>query len=442
MRRLSRCFFDVPALLLGGLICAAAYAQAPQPHPGQGNLPRGPIFGIAHPQLIQLENDSSQLYKDQGQLIGRVGRDQTALSLSAKALGLLTTTAASVAAADTEITELQQVAQAMADMPEKDISEVGNQILGVLRPMKAQLHAANTRLGPIAKAAEPIREKLKLLATGAETLKTDLTNVNNLIVFNLTPLSNVVDGCLAFNVPLPVLDCSNRRVSDAASQTDKAVLEYDRVVRLLLTSPDVSLPDMEVLLAPLNIEIDALVALAQDIDKLRRQLDALSHDLKDLRALIDGSFCFKFPAFGRHHDVCVGFKTIMSGGEAIEKEIEHLLSKELWKALKVLGVKHFIHDLQNDAEKALHSVLGVIERDLNLKVPDIAVLGRVESALEGLAKKLPNINYPTMNLKLPSFGLPHIRVDIDLRWLPQFLGTFTGIGPASCSPVWAGCSAN
>jgi uncharacterized protein involved in exopolysaccharide biosynthesis len=114
--------------------------------------------------------------------------------------------------------------------------------------------------------------------------------------------------------------------------------------------------------------------------------------LHDLHALFSKSFSVKFPYPSptwenpfriKHYSLDIGFGTIIKGSGAIEKEIEHLLSKELYKTAKLFGLEKLVKELEEQAQRELNNVLKDLHMDFKVEILD---LNKLEQRLNDLDK--------------------------------------------------------
>ncbi|HYF96019.1 MAG TPA: hypothetical protein VD969_27720 [Symbiobacteriaceae bacterium] len=93
-------------------------------------------------------------------------------------------------------------------------------------------------------------------------------------------------------------------------------------------------------------------------------INPLADPLKELEALLDRKFGVDLefripPRIGKKVtlNVSISCSTILQGADAIEKEIERIIGKVAWKALKVVGVGKFVKYLIAEANSALDPIL-------------------------------------------------------------------------------------
>ena len=211
-----------------------------------------------------------------------------------------------------------------------------------------------------------------------------------------------------------------------ADASDKWIKRLDAslqaVIKKLTAIEGLLEKKIEPLLAPID-EIENQVA---DVMKKLRGI------VKPLQTVINKlnqgfSFSLRYPSPTRKnpfrtsiYKVTISMRIIIQGANAIEREIERILSKTLWKILKTLGVSKFVKQLQNQANKALSSVLSALHLDFNVQIPG---LSKLSGALTNLSDALTALT---------------TQLDLDLDPESEFLNQLEN-DKAACMKVWNNC---
>lgn len=65
--------------------------------------------------------------------------------------------------------------------------------------------------------------------------------------------------------------------------------------------------------------------------------------------------------------------TVINGADAVEQKIESLLSSTAWEALKVVGVKKYVDELQSKANSLVNPILKKFNLDISTTLPSLDV---------------------------------------------------------------------
>lgn len=461
------------ALQAAFFICAAGAAAKPQfshvhdkalPAPaaqedgaadgllqGAGRPAADPLRALetASGDIRKLAADSRELYQDQARLVSRVETVQNFLDTSANRLGLLETIDADLKAAEKGLKALDKAAAAAEAIPQA--REKAKKLRASLDATLKKTTAARERMDAVVARTKPVREKLENAADKAGKLRLALWGVNEGVVANVPKALALAAGCLG-KAPADKRDCAQRNVDEKCRAVDPAVAEYDRVVKLLLYTPEPWLPSMS-FFDPFSAELDALERLRADVEALKDRVQKLEEELHGLLRLLDMKFGFSFPypnptwtnpARISHYHVKVSFAKIVEGTNAIEREIEHVLSGFLWKMLRRAGIGKYVDDLKDQADRAAGRLLKSVHFDIDLGLPDFGPLDAFDASIGGLPAAIDLLRFPSLDLSLPGFGLPGVNPGLSLGDIEKSLGFFSPKGllpdlPGLCDGVSYGC---
>lgn len=400
--------------------------------------------------LRKLDQDSRVLYDHQDKLIDRVYDLKTNLQTTADRLGMLTTLDEDLKKLEAAVNAVYTAAETAEAIPQA--REKAKKIKASMATAKANVTAARKRMDAIVAKTEPIRKKLASAAEKAGKVETALTLVNDGPIVNMRFPIAIAAGCVK-KIPAPKHDCAVKNTDDTALKVDAVVLEYDRVVQLLLTNPQPWLPSVS-FLDPFNANLNVVDKLRADMEALLKRLNTLASQLGKLNDVLDRSFSFSFPYPDptlenpvriSHYEVKIGFRTIINGANAIEDAIEKALSKTLWTVLKGLGVSKYVHELQDKANSAVDELLRAVNFNVDVNLPSLAALDKLEALLPSLDAQLDGLKFPEINLDTPAFGFPNVKPGVDFRDIKASASFFnpSGLMPGKgdlCKGVTFGCN--
>ncbi|MDD2806523.1 MAG: hypothetical protein PHV33_13305 [Elusimicrobiales bacterium] len=398
--------------------------------------------------LRKLDADSRTLYKDQAALIARVETVKDFLDTSASRLGLLETIDADLKATEAGLKAIDTAAEAAEAIPQA--REKAKKVRASVAVTLKDVTAARKRLDAVVLKTKPVREKMENAAEKLGKVRLALWGVNEGVVNKMPFPLGIAAGCLNKMTP-EKRPCAQNSVDSKAGTVDSIVTEYDRVVKILIYTPEPWLPSMK-FFDPFSAELAELEKLREEVDALLGRVEKLEGELHGLLKVLNMKFGFSFPypnptwtnpARISHYHVKIGFRKIVQGANAIEKEIEHILSGFLWKVLKRVGVGKYVDDLKDQAEREANRLVRAVHFDIDLGLPDFGPLDAFDASITGLPAALDALKFPVVDTSLPDFGLPGVSLplpDIELSF-----GFFSPKGllpsvPNLCDGVSYGCN--
>jgi hypothetical protein len=464
------------AAFLAAFIFAAAPLAAKPPFKLAGKKPapaetpaedqadnNGLLMGGARPNLQYLEDlktasdpikklneDSRTLYKDQSALIARVQTIEDFLGTSASRLGLLETLDSGLKATEKGLTGLDKAAEAAEAIPQA--REKAKKVRVSITAALKDVTAARVRMDAVTAKTKPAREKMESAADKAKMLRLALWGFNEGVIAKMPIPLGIAAGCLG-KMRDPVRACAQEKADSKCASIDSAVTEYDRVVKVLIYTPEPWLPSMK-FFDPFSAELEELDKLREDVEALKDRVEKLERELHGLLQVLDMKFGFSFPypnptwtnpARFSHYHVKIGFRKIVQGTNAIEREIEHILSGFLWKVLKGLGVGKYVDDLKDEAEREANRMMKTVHFDIDLGMPDFAPLAPFEASIGGLPDALDLLKLPSIDTSLPDFGFPGVNVNVPFGEIEKSFNFFSPKGllpgvPGVCDGVSYGCN--
>lgn len=389
----------------------------------------------ASPALRTLDQDARTLYSDQAALIVRVDNIKDFLRTSANRLGLISTLDADLRALEAALNAIDTAATTAEAITQA--KPKAQKIKETLAPLRANVTAARQRVDAIKAKTEPIRIKLDNAADKAEKVSKALWVINEGAISNMRFPISIAAGCLK-KLPAEKQACAGKNIDNLANEVDEVVREYDRVVRLLLTNPEPWLPSMS-FFDPFSADLNELDSLRLEIERIARSLKTLASQLGKVNAILGQEFGFTFPYPNptltnpfrtSNYDVSISFKTILDGATAIENKIEDKIGGFLWGVLNELGVGKYVKQLQNEANNAVNAALSALNLDIDVNMPSLDILEKLERAELILSADLDALKFPEIDTKLPAFGFPDVpagmnfgRIDASVNFLnPSGLG--------------------
>ena len=400
--------------------------------------------------IKKLNEDSQTLYRDQSVLIARVQTIEDFLDTSANRLGLLETIDSGLKATEKGLAGLDKAAEAAETIPQS--REKAKKVRASITVARKDIAAARVRMDAVVARTKPAREKMESAAAKAKLLRLSLWGVNEGVIAKMPVPLGIAAGCLA-KMQDPVLPCAQAKVDAKCASVDSVVTEYDRVVKVLIYTPEPWLPSMK-FFDPFSMELDELDKLREDVEALKDRVEKLERELHGLLQVLNMKFGFSFPYPNpswsnpvriSHYHVKIGFRKIVEGTNAIEREIEHILSGFMWKVLRNLGVGKYVDDLKDQAEREANRMMKSVHFDIDLGLPDFGPLAPFEASIGGLPDALDLLKLPSIDTSLPDFGLPGVNVNIPFGDIEKSLNFFSPKGllpgaPNLCDGVSYGCN--
>ncbi|OGS11969.1 MAG: hypothetical protein A2285_07655 [Elusimicrobia bacterium RIFOXYA12_FULL_57_11] len=393
--------------------------------------------------LLNIFNDSKTLYGDQDTLGKRINTIKNYLGISATALGMLSTLDADLRKLEASAKTLQSAAMAAEAIPQA--REKAGKIKASLGASLKEITAARIRMDAIVAKTEPLRLKLAEAEDKAEKLGRALYLINSGFVKKFPRVAQAAETCLG-RLPADTRACADPNVSKYAVKLDQALVDYDKVVQVLIYTPDSWLPSVD-FFNPFGTEIAEIDSLRKQIEALYGRVEGLSKNLSGLNTLVNSSFSFSFPyptvTGMSSYKVSIGFKTIMDGADAIEGNIKSVLSSFLWEVLSRLGLGGYVDSLIKQANNALNAILDAVDADISLGLPDMAALNVFETDELKLEAGINALKLPSVGMDVPNFGLPGL--NLNLGEIEKLFSSLAPNGlelgnPDLCKNVTFGCN--
>lgn len=281
----------------------------------------------------------------------------------------------------TDMNDLLEIAKAIPETKE-DATKLSEDLAKIHPPVtnaNTKVNKLNTKLTPMREKLTKLDKGLKAFIEKAKLFKTRLTAYSQFLSNAQQCLSSLPDG-----------DKRNKLQSDIdnlADASDKRVVQATEALQKIITT----INDIErAIKSKLVAAFDKLNDLEEKVEDLLSKINVIKNPLHDLHALYLKNFGFSFPYPSptwknplrmKHCHVDIGFKTIIQGYNAIEKEIENILSGFLFKALKEFGLEKVIKGLIDDATSELNSITKRLNMNFKVEIPG---LSDIDSPLQDL----------------------------------------------------------
>lgn len=332
------------------------------------------------------------------------GGNRLDLALTAVITGMDT-----VAVMNSDLSGIQQDAVLLRDL------------LGLAKQVESVKEPASLMLTALERTDPPVKQALKATNDANKkfiSLRNKLNTIDKAVRQAVSATEKLEKGLSIYSATLYKAQQCTDALQDGNTKTtlqgyiDNGVQQFDpSVVRANreLVKPLNEMNAMEQdIQRELKDLLDDLHKLEQDLTKLHHNLGTLINPLHDLGSLLKKEFSTEFPYPAptisdpfkmKHYKISVNFKTIMQGERAVEKEIEKVLSKELYKAAKLFGIGKLFKTLENDASKELNSIKNRLNMSFAVDVPGLDQLDAKLAAFEAAVTRLPEPDIEVASLE-------------------------------------------
>lgn len=247
-----------------------------------------------------------------------------------------------------------------------------------LSEAEKNIQAFDNKIAPIREKLVAFEKKLKAFIDKTEEFKAELSNFSS----ELSETENCINS-------LPNGEVKNQ-LSDAL---EKFAGECDQYIVMVNGMIDKTIEEINAIENIIENKIKPLIesfeTIENEVQKLEKELEGIIEPLQEIRKFLDKSFSvsFPYPCWKTWHpDIChytlkVSASIIVQGVSAIEDYIEKILSKTLWKALKVFGLEKAIKSLVSQFKSGLKDILKRLNLNFKVTIPG---LDRLSSELENL----------------------------------------------------------
>jgi hypothetical protein len=367
------------------------------------------------PALKGLDASTAVLDQDVKQLSVRAHKVSQVLNISAKGLAVPSQVSSDLHKLASALKQLDKAAETAEAVPQA--RENAKKLRSSIGPVLKDVTAAKEKAHDIADKVEPVIITVAKASLNAERLSKGLALFDHDLLQHEPAAAQISQTCVNGAADGKKV-CMKTKVDEKADQVDQLVVEMDRVIKPLVASYVPSMPAL-LRLDEFNASMKQFEELLHQIERLESKIEVMLSPLHELEKLLDKEFRVKFhvPLLGSH-SVGVGMRTIIKGSNAVEKEIEHVLSKTAWKVAKEFGVGKLVKSLEKDAQKEMDSVLNKLHLNPVLSLTSLKNLGDMEAPVDKLIAALSkDFSIPAFDLKHPDFGLPGIAHGFDLHMI-------------------------
>ncbi len=283
-----------------------------------------------------------------------------------------------------------------------------------LDSIKPPVANAAEKAAEVDRNVEPVRNAASKATAAVETT---LENETALRAFAVTYL-DLVEKLSECADTKPALEQPTIGILDGSTKSFKKIDQGIKPVNQAYATT-VAAPEKTLKAATTKIEekIKQLEQLLKSVNGLQGQLNPLATPLAELKKVLDQSvgFSFAYPCgtkmcsqstpypcgvkickkYGAKYPcgtkichkevpfpcgvntcsekVSISVGTVINGADAVEQKIEALLSSTAWEALKVVGVKKYVDELQSKANSLVNPILKKFNLDISTTLPSLDV---------------------------------------------------------------------
>jgi len=309
-----------------------------------------------------------------------------------------------VAILNTDLTNIDQDSAVVRDLLgiAKQVPELKDQasmLLSALEKAKPSVKQAQKATSEANASLMPTRNRLNTVDKAVRTLvSTAGTLEKTLSVYSAALMK--AEQCAAGLPPGKTRDSIQDNINHQSSDVDPYVVKAnDGLVDIINAVNSIE----QSIQSNTRQVIEPIHKIEQEVDAVERKIHAAVNPLHELSALFKKEFSAEFPYPSptwknpvriKHYNISIGFKVILQGEHAVEKEIEKMLSKDMYKAAKIFGLEKLVKGIVHDATKELNSIKGKLSLNINMEIPGIDM---IKPDLDAFERELVNIQTPTIN---------------------------------------------
>lgn len=261
-----------------------------------------------------------------------------------------------------------------------------------INDIEQPIKKAETAIDKFDKKIKPVKKAVK----EAQKILTDFKNKIEVIKAKVDGFVNEITLCQGCIDSLSAEESSlQEELNQVATTTDEIVVDANNAVE-----------NTRELMATLNSFFNSIIMppfqsiynLGQLIESFQKALSLLEDKLGDLAAYLKKKVHVSFPYVcgfdvlkGEkicHYEISFSVYDVYKGAKYIEKQIKKILSKALYTAAKLFGVKDLYKKLKKEAEEMTNKLIAELIKELESMVFHIAGLSGLKADLELLISKL------------------------------------------------------
>lgn len=425
-------------------------------------------------------NETETFSKESNLLIDNTQEVDNTLLTFENALSVPHNVATALKRLDDTLTVIKQMLVVAKQVPQtRAKAEKLEKDLDAIKPSVSDAAAKAAKLDL---AVEPVRNAVSTTESAAEKALGYENESKDVALLYIEGIEKLIE-C---STTKPTIEPQTIQILDnstvAFSTIDKGMKQANQKYAATVALPEKAL---KATIAEITEQIKKLEQILAGVDGLQAQLQPLNNTLAELKKILDQSigFSFQYPCGSKmcsqntpypcgvktckkygvpypcgtkicHKEVpypcgvkmcsarvSMALSTAINGTDAIESKIESLLSSTAWKALKIIGVKKFVDQLEKDANSLTGPVLSKLHLDISTNLPSLdiklnsATLGTSTQQLTQLYDLLTEFG-KSVDISTPTFA-PEITklqlLDKDISSLLKVSGCQAA--PAKAAPV-------
>ena len=425
-------------------------------------------------------NETETFSKESNLLIDNTQEVDTTLLTFENALSVPHNVATALKRLDDTLTVIKQMLVVAKQVPQTRVkAEKLEKDLDAIKPSVSDAAAKAAKLDL---AVEPVRNAVNTAESAAEKALEYENKSKTVALLYIEGIEKLIE-C---STTKPTIEPQTIQILDSStvafSTIDKGMKQANQKYAATVALPEKALKST---ITEITEQIKQLEQILAAIDGLQTQLHPLNNTLVELKKILDQSigFSFQYPCGSKmcsqntpypcgvktckkygvpypcgtkicHKEVpypcgvkmcsahvSMALSTAINGTDAIESKVESLLSSTAWKALKIIGVKKYVDQLQKDANSLTGPVLSKLHLDISTNLPSLdiklnsATLGTATQQLTQLYDLLTQF-VKSVDISTPTFA-PEITklqlLDKDISTLLKVSGCQTA--PTKPAPV-------
>jgi uncharacterized protein YoxC len=254
---------------------------------------------------------------------------------------------------------------------------------------------ARQEIQAVADKVKPVRDRLQQAMGYCDKAAADLDSAKTTIDTRILPGITQIEACIA---KAKQQACLDQKLDETAGTLVPGVQAADKaasVASSVLGEVNGLVRDVDDVLSPLDV-------LRSGVNGMEDVVGKIYHPLQDLQKVLGQKVevSFKYPDPKKSnpfhmgdYKIGISIKTALKGPSEIEKEIQKILTGEMYKIAKAFGIKKLIESLMKDANSAVNGVLKDLHLDIRPdQIPGVSevkgLAGKVDAKASNLAAKL------------------------------------------------------
>lgn len=357
-------------------------------------------------------NETETFSKESNLLIDNTQEVDNTLLTFENALSVPHNVATALKRLDDTLTVIKQMLVVAKQVPQTRVkAEKLEKDLDAIKPSVSDAAAKAAKLDL---AVEPVRNAVNTAESAAEKVLEYENKSKTVALLYIDGIEKLIE-C---STTKPTIEPQTIQILDSStvafSTIDKGMKQANQKYAATVALPEKALKST---ITEITEQIKQLEQMLVAIDGLQTQLQPLNNTLVELKKILDQSigFSFQYPCGSKmcsqntpypcgvktckkygvpypcgakicHKEVpypcgvkmcsarvSMALSTAINGTDAIESKVESLLSSTAWKALKIIGVKKYVDQLQKDANSLTEPILSKLHLDISTNLPNLDI---------------------------------------------------------------------